>query len=967
MVRQVSLKTGTFEYPKYSPLSAFRGCCASSSLIFRTFLFGLVIVQLIGCESPKPAPNVVTAQIESPEILIARSDSLFEVAERFRFNKKHEDAIRIHEQVLEVRQKASANDERILYSNWRIAQALVLEQKVEAGDARFDEARRISETLALPFDTLASLLISASNSKNELKDFMTGRSLAARALQMVENHPDAYVLKARCYRALGNMFYNEEKYEEAIGYFFREGSIPESPKKKAILARAYYSIALCLSAQGKLRQALDYLNKSQTLSARLYGASSDRMAAVMLNKSGAFMQLGQMDSAKYCIQKNFEIRTRLYQPKSIFRAGAYEMVGKFFEANKRYDSALVYYQGTLTSFVKNFNESNHRRNPRPSPTEVTSFLADFLINKGHLLKLMYDTDTTRTDTLQLALKTYQLADSVFQAYQNNLAYDDPKLANLAAKPISYEDMASIASTLFRTTGQEQYLEALFHIMEQSRSSVLKGALARASSYQEKAVPDSLRIREKHLQEKRTQLVSMAAEHAGDGPRTDSIGQAVLKLDRDYQQLLTLIQEKDPGYALVRHGLNALSLTELRQLMKDKDGLWVEYLWGKEHIYAIAVDAERISSFRIKASAQLLKSIQWLSTNSRTATDSTFTKAYFRRYCQTSNSVYNHLLAPIIKDAKVSRIIICPEGALNSFPFDVLISSMPPEDEIDYHLDYLVNQFAISYHFSSAYLRKQAADKRHGNRLIALGYGTIDQPGGLASLPGTLEEVSAIEKTMDDESNTYLFDKDASEQSFKSKVEEYNILHLAVHGIADTTNAMNSKLVFRTAGEGEDGELFAHEVYGLNFDKMDLAVLSACESGTGKAQAGEGIMSMARGFAYAQCPSLVMSLWKINDKTSASVMSKFYAQLREGRDIDESLAGAKRDYLLTAKAFKSHPSYWAAFINMGETKALSGPSLPWFYITMGIFFTIMSLLYIRYQFEANKNDPAKTGSFVAPAK
>jgi CHAT domain-containing protein len=222
-------------------------------------------------------------------------------------------------------------------------------------------------------------------------------------------------------------------------------------------------------------------------------------------------------------------------------------------------------------------------------------------------------------------------------------------------------------------------------------------------------------------------------------------------------------------------------------------------------------------------------------------------------------------------------------------------------------------------------------------------------------------MSAIEKIMDNEDNAYLLNEGASEQSFKSNVEQYNILHLAVHGIADTTNAMNSRLIFRTAGDGQDGELFAHEVYGLDLAKMDLAVLSACESGLGKAQGGEGVMSIARGFAYAQCPSLVMSLWKINDKTSANVMAKFYEQLKGGNDIDESLAQAKRKYLQGEKQFKSHPSYWAAFISMGETKAISGTQLPWVYLltalglfTGGIFFFV---------FRRNKKNPAQAGLFV----
>jgi len=99
------------------------------------------------------------------------------------------------------------------------------------------------------------------------------------------------------------------------------------------------------------------------------------------------------------------------------------------------------------------------------------------------------------------------------------------------------------------------------------------------------------------------------------------------------------------------------------------------------------------------------------------------------------------------------------------------------------------------------------------------------------------------------------------------------------------------------------------------------VLSACESGVGKQQAGEGVMSIARGFSYAGCPSLVISLWKIDDGTSAQVMKGFYNYLSDGAPLDISLARAKEDYIKSASEFNSHPFYWAAFLQVGDVREL----------------------------------------------
>lgn len=174
-------------------------------------------------------------------------------------------------------------------------------------------------------------------------------------------------------------------------------------------------------------------------------------------------------------------------------------------------------------------------------------------------------------------------------------------------------------------------------------------------------------------------------------------------------------------------------------------------------------------------------------------------------------------------------------------------------------------------------------------------------------------------------------------------------HLAIHGVADTVNALQSRLIFRAGGDSlEDGQLYAHELYDLNLEQLDLAVLSACESGIGKNQAGEGVMSMARGFAYAGCPSIVISLWKLDDRTAAKVMRSFYAHLSENEPIDDALTNAKSDYLSSANEFKSHPSYWAAFLAVGDTRPLDlNRSKAWIWtVTLLVISSVVFLYFFR---------------------
>ncbi len=104
-------------------------------------------------------------------------------------------------------------------------------------------------------------------------------------------------------------------------------------------------------------------------------------------------------------------------------------------------------------------------------------------------------------------------------------------------------------------------------------------------------------------------------------------------------------------------------------------------------------------------------------------------------------------------------------------------------------------------------------------------------------------------------------------------------------------------------------------------KANLAVLSACNTGSGKLSRGEGIMSLARGFMYAGCPSVITSLWSVDDKSTAVIMKHFYEGLSKGLSKDDALRASKLSYLKNADEIKSNPFYWAGFVLIGNPDAI----------------------------------------------
>ncbi len=166
--------------------------------------------------------------------------------------------------------------------------------------------------------------------------------------------------------------------------------------------------------------------------------------------------------------------------------------------------------------------------------------------------------------------------------------------------------------------------------------------------------------------------------------------------------------------------------------------------------------------------------------------------------------------------------------------------------------------------------------------------------------------------------TFYTGVDATEHQFKAEARHYDVIHLAVHGLADTLHPNNSRLVFRSEDDSiDDGHLYSYELYDLQL-QADLAVLSACESGTGKLQQGEGVYSLARGFTYAGCPTVVMSLWKVDDAQTSALIPTFYRELYTGNSVDQALRLAKVRYRERCSSFYAHPAFWSAFVVGGTT-------------------------------------------------
>jgi CHAT domain-containing protein len=148
--------------------------------------------------------------------------------------------------------------------------------------------------------------------------------------------------------------------------------------------------------------------------------------------------------------------------------------------------------------------------------------------------------------------------------------------------------------------------------------------------------------------------------------------------------------------------------------------------------------------------------------------------------------------------------------------------------------------------------------------------------------------------------------------------QYQIIHLATHGLLDPVNPELSGIVlslYDQQRQPQDGFLRLHDIFNLNLP-AELVVLSACQTGLGKDVKGEGLVGLTRGFMYAGARRVVVSLWSVNDRATSEVMAKFYQKmLQDGQNPVTALRAAQLE-MWKSQNWQS-PYYWAAFTIQGD--------------------------------------------------
>lgn len=477
--------------------------------------------------------------------------------------------------------------------------------------------------------------------------------------------------------------------------------------------------------------------------------------------------------------------------------------------------------------------------------------------------------------------------------------DEQKLAAVGRKWRRIFDRA------IRLSLQLGHKEEAFEIIEKAKARAMLDLVGLGGT----------RGKDRSLVEKQRERMSLEAKiremqaKVGDQRKSDERSAELASLQRslvlveDRTKKLREDIERSRREIVTARKLDTMSWKGVTQVMRRANATLIEY-WDTNLVAVVTRDGfdivtltngiplETVEKFR-EAIVSQAAAIRGLDIEK----DAGKVQSRKREVEKMSRELYDILIRPIEAQIKTQVLFISPDTQLHLLPFQALHDGT----------NYLVEKYSLAYAPSGSVLNGcMFKRKKVKGNVLAFGNPNLKDPR--YKLAHAEEEAGVVSKIFPE--SVALIGDDANEKSLQLLGGDYNVLHFACHGTVNLDDPMLSCL--RLAPDGEnDGYLHAGEVFDLYLNAA-LVTLSACESGVGKITYGSEMLGLPRAFMFAGTPSVVASLWKVDDAATSDLMVAFYSNLKT-MNKGEALRQAQIKMIKEGKT----PFQWAAFCLYGD--------------------------------------------------
>jgi tetratricopeptide (TPR) repeat protein len=767
------------------------------------------------------------------------------------------------------------------------------------------------------------------------------RALAIREKALGPDHADI----AGNLTNLGLLYREQGRYAEAEALYKRALAIlqkafgPDHPD----VAVTLNNLAVLYKVQGLDDQAEPLYKRALAIDEKLLGSDHPEIAVDRDNLAGLYQEQGHGDQAEPLYRSALEIREKalgaehpdvatslsdlaslyvderryaeaepLYQRAVAIRekalgsehpdlAGSLDRLAYLYGAEGRYDEALADSSRAVAIDAKHLS----RRSAERFATADAERRADRRIFANYIAfaKGVAESDPGRRAAL--AAKTFRIAQ---QGQASSVAR---AVAGMTAR------FAAGGDALADAIGERQDLVGQWQTLDAAIVKVVTLPPAKRKPGEETALRAALDDAERRLDALDQRITAQFPDYAAlSNPQPVAAEDAQALLGEGEALLLYLTTERGTWLWVVRHTGTALYPLSIEP----------NELADKVTALRAALDPERNSALRPFPGAD----------------------AY---------ALYQAILAPAAAQlGGVHRLLVVPDGALESLPLSVLVTAPPehaPADAADYRkLAWLVRDYAISVLPSVSSL----AALRHpekiasaaspflgvGDPVLTAGQGEtrgktpaqlfrgtladVDEVRKLPDLPETADELRTIAKTLGAREGDLLLGEEANEPALRLKaLADYRVIEFATHGLlsGDLPGLAEPALVLTppaTATADNDGLLTASKIATLKLN-ADWVVLSACNTaGDDGTPDAEGLSGLAKAFFYAGARSVLVSHWQVPSKATLALTTRAFAELAKDPAIGRAEALRRAELaMLDPKNLPdfANPMFWAPFVIAGE--------------------------------------------------
>lgn len=765
-------------------------------------------------------------------------------------------------------------------------------------------------------------------------EFDKAWELQEKSLKLFEEVDNIWGI-ADSYLGFGNIKNNSGEYAEAIDYYQKSDSLYALAANEYARANPANNIGTIYYWQADYEKSLEYFYQAIAILDKL-GIKDASRSLYVSNVGAVFLELKKFDESDKWMKEGLMDAREIQDVNQISTNLTY--LGKLKTETKDYKEARKYLEEGL-ELQEKLGQETHK------------IATHFALGKLAYLDKSQGADEHLQKSIDFSLKM-GIDKELWEAYyyQGLIARDAGQLdeskehfinAIETLEKIQGKIVGGAEAQKIFSSGERQVMVygTLVDVL------IMKGEVELAMQYLERSNVESLRSKfksldiafkdqesneklekEKELKRKLDNLERSIAEEKSGLSSNEKIEKLELSkgiAENEYLKFVNQTINTNPE--LSRHfsgGFHPRKLkTDKNRRLIPEELVVLSYLPANDKLYIFAATSDTVIAKVVNVSAEdLNKNIKFLYNFAvhgldghktdvlRVARgdDSSPFPANFNtgtsRYKETSENLFNWVIAPIREELdKKEKVVVIPTGMLHFLPFQMLGERLD-----NGKFDFLIEHYTLFYAHSLEMLYQQ---KDQIKEVSILAMANADR-----SLPAAEQEVKDLKEIYP---NTDVFlHGDASEDKAKSHTGSHNILHFATHGNLDYFDYNKSYLTLAPNEDGsEDGKLTIEEVWEIeDIYEYQMVTLSACKTAVTDDFSTGWAVSPASSFIDAGAPTVVASLWAVNDASTGLLMKYFYGNLKTMTKVQ---ALRRAQIKLSQNEEFAHPYYWAPFILIGD--------------------------------------------------